>query len=93
MLPDLYLIVCDVRDVAKAHVNALTEEEAVSNRHIIGSLVEPASLQEWALILDAEFKNKGYYVPKIVAPNLVVKFFSIFDKTTRLVNIQILFSF
>ena len=89
MLPDLYLMAADVRDVAKAHVNALTEEAAVANRHIITTSVETSSLKEWALVLDSEFKNKGYNVPTLVAPNWVVKFFNIFDKTKRLVNIRI----
>ena len=50
ILPEIFMPVCDVRNVALAHVNALTFKEALSNRHIIVSLVEAPQFKEWAII-------------------------------------------
>jgi nucleoside-diphosphate-sugar epimerase len=86
MVPDVYISVCDVRDVATAHVKALTLPEAVSNRHIIVSTVEASSFRSWALILDEEFRSKNYNVPTRIAPNMLLKLFSWFDKSVSLVN-------
>jgi nucleoside-diphosphate-sugar epimerase len=86
VVPDIYMSVCDVRDVATAHVVALTLPEAVSNRHIIVSTFEASSFREWALILDEEFRSKNYNVPTTAAPNALLKFVSFFDKSLRQVK-------
>lgn len=85
MLPDIYLPVCDVRDVALAHVRALKLPEAASHRHIITSNVESVSLKQIAKILDKEFRE--YDVPTKVAPDFIVKFFSLFDKRLKMVSL------
>jgi hypothetical protein len=69
VLPNLYIPSCDVRDVAKAHVNAMILDSAINNRHIIVNSVECYSLQDFAFILDAEFRPKNYNVPTSLAPN------------------------
>lgn len=84
-LPNLYMPACDVRDVAKAHVKALTCTECVSERHIIVSTVESTCFKDWALILDKEFKSKNYSIPTMVSPNFLVKVFSIFDSSIKMV--------
>jgi dihydroflavonol-4-reductase len=86
MVPDVNVAVCDVRDVATAHVNALTSPDAVSNRHIIVSTPDVSSFQSWALILDEEFRSKNYSVPTRVAPSLLIKVVGFFDKSLSLVN-------
>lgn len=62
MLPDIHFAACDVRDVALAHVKALTCPNAVNNRHVIVSTRDSSSFKDWALMLDAEFKSKNYNV-------------------------------
>jgi hypothetical protein len=89
MVPDVYFPVCDVRDVATAHVKSLSSPEAVSNRHLIVSTVEASSFGSWAIILDEEFRPKNYNVPTKLAPNMLLKVLSCFDKTLKLVNIVV----
>lgn len=86
LLPNLNFCTCDVRDVATAHIRAMTFAEAANNRHIIASTEECNSMLDYALILDAEFRNKGYNVPTKVAPNIFVKFASVFDKSIALIT-------
>lgn len=38
---------------------------------------------EYALVLDEEFKSKGYNVPTKVAPNFILKIYALFDKTVK----------
>jgi dihydroflavonol-4-reductase len=83
---DMYLEVCDVRDVALAHIKAMNTPEAASHRHIVVSTVEDTSFKDWALILKAEFGPKGYSIPTMVAPNILIRGMSIFDKTLNLVR-------
>ena len=35
LLPKINMVVIDVRDVARAHINAMTIPEAAGNRHIL----------------------------------------------------------
>ena len=85
MIPDIYMPSCDVRIVAEAHIKAMTLPEANNQRHIIVTTTECNSFRDWALILDAEFRNKRYSIPTMVAPNFMIKIFSIFDKQTQLI--------
>ena len=48
MVPEIYTSVCDVRDVATAHVNALVLPDAVAHRHLIVSTRETTSFADWA---------------------------------------------
>ena len=36
-------------------------------------------------MLDEEFRPQGYRVPTGVAPNVLVKFMSLFDKTVKMI--------
>jgi nucleoside-diphosphate-sugar epimerase len=92
LIPCLSMPICDVRDVALAHIRAMLTNEAVNNRHIVNSQADFVSIKEIALILEAEFKKQGYNVPTSQAPNLFIKMFSIFDKPVRQVNMFIIFS-
>ena len=83
LLPDITLPICDVRDVARAHVVALKDANVAFKRvQIVSSTV---TFKEMALILQAEFKNKGYNIPTSVAPNLLIKFFALFSSTVSFV--------
>ncbi len=82
-LPDLSWPMVDVRDVADAHLAAMTTPEAAGMRFCCA--IENARMQDIALILDKKFANRGYKVPTRKLPNIVVRFAALFDKTIRLV--------
>lgn len=84
MIPDIYLPVADVRDVALAHIRAIKLPESAFKRHIVVTKFECVSLKEIAKILDKEFTE--YDVPTKVAPDFIIKFFSLFDKSLRSVS-------
>ena len=83
-LPVLGFGAVDVRDVALAHVNAMTVPEAAGHRHIL--VTESMSIKDIALILDEEFRPQGYDVPTRELPNFLVKFASFFDKSLQVVT-------
>ncbi|XP_071493069.1 uncharacterized protein [Diadema antillarum] len=73
--------VCDVRDVARAHVVAMTLPEAAGHRHI----VSPYTLwySEMSDILAKEFRDKGYKPPTTTAPKLLLQVASVFDRALK----------
>jgi len=75
--------VTDVRDVANAHINALTVPEAAGHRHLI--VTKELWLKDVAQILKKEFQPKGYSVPSVVVPNVFVWLNSLVEKTYRIV--------
>jgi nucleoside-diphosphate-sugar epimerase len=82
-LPDLSWPMVHVRDVAEAHLAAMTTPEAAGMRFCCA--IENATMQDIALILDKKFAKQGYKVPTRKLPNIVVRFSALFDKTIRLV--------
>jgi len=78
-VPRLQLGFVDVRDVAIAHVLAMTVPEAAGERFILFS--ETRSMQEVAEVLAAA----GYRVPNRILPNFMVRLVSLFDPTVRLI--------
>lgn len=74
---------CDVRDVADAHVKALTNPNAAGHRHLVMS----ASLwhKDIALLVKKEFQPQGYFVPTMVVPNFCVRVNSLVDGTIKLI--------
>jgi nucleoside-diphosphate-sugar epimerase len=83
LIPQVEFPVCDVRDVALAHIKAMSAPEAKDHRHIIVSVNVSVPLKKWALVLQKEFKSKDYFISTMVAPNYAVKFLSNFDKSVR----------
>ena len=81
VVPNVSYMVCDVRDVATAHINALVIAEAKNNRHLISSLRENSALIDWANILRDEFSSKNYKISTTKAPNFLIRMASCFDKT------------
>lgn len=79
----LCMPICDVRDVAHAHVKALTVPEAAGHRHVI--VTASVWMRDVAMILHKEFKSLGYSVPTMNAPNFVVWLSAFMDKTYKLV--------
>lgn len=82
MVPHINLCYVDVRDVAAAHVAAMTVPEAAGNRHITSTgnmwFVDVAKLAE------KEFKPQGYNIPTTVSPYAFLWLYGRLDKTTRL---------
>jgi nucleoside-diphosphate-sugar epimerase len=62
-IPNMYFPTCDVRDVARAHVLAAFNDEAVGKRIIIGSETNFIHMSRWAEILQKEFGPHGYKIP------------------------------
>ena len=78
-LPRLQFPLVDVRDVAKAHVLAMTAPRAAGERFILTS--ETAWYKDIAETLKAD----GFRVPTFVIPDLVTRFVALFDPTLRLI--------
>ena len=82
-LPHINLVIVDVRDVAAAHVAAMTLPNASGKRHILTGT--NMWFQEVAKIYSEEFYPMGYNVPVRVAPYFLLKLVSFFDKTIRMI--------
>lgn len=82
-VPNLGFMAVDVRDVARAHLLAMTTPAAAGKRFCC--VAEFVWMAEVARILDEEMRPKGYKIPQMKLPDFVVKLSAIFDKTTRLI--------
>ena len=69
----------DVRDVAKAHVIAMTSREAANKRFVLNT--ECLWVTEIAEILNKEFLHQGYTLPSFVAPYWMMWVYSFCNKT------------
>ena len=81
MLAPLNFACIDVRDVAAAHVNGLTNPEAVGKRHILST--SNLWFKDIAEILVKEFKGQGYDIPTMTAPYPLLWLFARFDKSAK----------
>lgn len=73
----------DVRDVAAAHLAAMTTPEAAGQRFICAG--DHAWMIDVARVLDAHFAARGYRVPLRELPGWALRVIALFDKTMRLV--------
>ncbi|GAB4563387.1 MAG: aldehyde reductase [Haliangiales bacterium] len=80
--PDVGWAVVDVRDVADAHVAAMTAKDAPGKRFILA--VEHASMLDVATILSGHFKDRGYKPPLRRVPGWLLKLVSLWDQTAGL---------
>ncbi|XP_069180968.1 uncharacterized protein [Procambarus clarkii] len=80
-VPRLNVPICDVRDVAKAHVKALTLPEAVNNRHII--YTDSVWVKDIALAVAKEFKPQGYSIPTGQLPYFLCWVAGLFNKSMK----------
>jgi len=81
-VPQINFSIIDVRDVAAAHIAAMTKAEAAGNRHIVAA--HNLWMKEIAMMYKEEFLQLGYNVPVREAPYFILKLISLFDKTVRL---------
>ena len=80
--PDLGWAPVDVRDVASAHITAMTHPEAAGQRFILA--LEHTPWAEIANILARQYNPRGFKVPTRRLPSWVLKTIAIFDKTAGL---------
>ncbi len=80
--PNFTYAMVDVRDVAAAHVAAMTSPSAVGQRHLCA--LDSCSLRDVAAILAKEYRPKGYRVPTGNLPNAAVRLVAKFDKVAAL---------
>jgi dihydroflavonol-4-reductase len=81
-IPDISLAMVDVRDVASAHVTAMTTPEARGQRFIC--VEANHSMMEVALILKAHVAHLGYKIPTKRLPSIAIRVMALFDATVRL---------
>lgn len=80
-VPKVMFPVCDVRDVAKAHVKAMTLPEAANHRHIIST--DSFWMKDVAMAASKEFKQQGYSIPTGQLPNFLVWMAGLFNKNLK----------
>jgi nucleoside-diphosphate-sugar epimerase len=80
--PDLGWALVDVRDVADAHVTALTQPDAAGQRFILAS--EHVPMREIARVLDEHFGPLGFEVPTRRLPSSILRLIALWDTTAAL---------
>lgn len=80
-LPKFSMAVVDVRDVAKAHLVAMTLPEAAGHRHITAS--DLATLMEMSEIFKEEFAAQGYKPTTRAMPKFVISIMAVFSAQGR----------
>jgi nucleoside-diphosphate-sugar epimerase len=75
------MTIVDVRDVAAAHLAAMTNPMAKDNRYICAS--ELIWLTDVVKLLNENFTERGYKVSTLQFPDWLVKFYAFFDKSVK----------
>lgn len=75
MLPDLSFSIVHVKDVAKMHVDAISNNSTISERIIASSA--PLSFVETAKILQKAFPDRKFKT--LQAPNFIIRILGLFD--------------
>ncbi len=78
-VPRLHVPLVDVRDVATAHVAAMTAPQAAGKRFIL------STEEYWYRELAEQLETAGYKVPTRVFPNWIVRIFGRFDPAVALI--------
>ncbi len=81
-VPRIHWFIVDVRDVAAAHIAAMTTPEAAGQRFCCTA--QACWTRDIALILERHFAARGYRIPTREIPDFVVRLVAVFDKTVRL---------
>ncbi|XP_070545375.1 uncharacterized protein [Ptychodera flava] len=81
-VPGVNISCVDVRDVAAAHIMAMTSSEAAGNRHVLvaGNLW----MKDIAVFLQKEFKSQGYNPPTLTFPKFGLRILSLFDSKVKI---------
>jgi nucleoside-diphosphate-sugar epimerase len=81
-VPDINFSVVDVRDVAAAHLAAMTVPAAAGQRFICA--IGNRSMRELADVLARYLGPRGFKVPTAKLPGVVLRVFALWDQTSRL---------
>ncbi|XP_033107477.1 putative uncharacterized oxidoreductase YDR541C [Anneissia japonica] len=81
LLPAINFPCVDVRNVAAAHVRAMTYDTVVGKRHIMAT--KNMSMQDVSIVLAAEFKPQGYNPPTKAAPNFFMRIVALFNSEVK----------
>jgi dihydroflavonol-4-reductase len=81
-IPRLHWLIVDVRDVAAAHIAAMTTPAAAGQRFCCTA--HACWTRDISLILERHFATRGYRIATREVPDLVLRLVAVFDKTVRL---------
>lgn len=81
MVPRMNFAIIDVRDVAQAHLKAMTVSEAAGQRFVCSNT--NLWFSQIGVLLKSVFGPQGYNVPTSVAPKLMLWVGSIFDGSIK----------
>ena len=79
MIPDMAMVMIDVRDFARLHVKAKTAKGAAGKRFIAASAVPVAIATVTRVLMEAGYTK----VPSRTAPTALLKFMSLFDREVK----------
>lgn len=79
--PKIGVSLVDVRDVAAAHITAMTAPKAAGNRYICNT--EVRWIAQIAEQLNHDFEPRGYPVSMRLLPNFMVRLVGLFDAAVR----------
>jgi nucleoside-diphosphate-sugar epimerase len=80
--PRLGFSMVDVRDVAAAHLSAMTTPEAAGKRFICH--IDFMWMKEIAQLLKTEFSRQGYRISTFPIPDVAMRVIALFDGTIRM---------
>ncbi len=81
-VPSINFSVIDVRDVAHAHVAAMTSPKAAGRRYLVAG--PNVWIKDMARVLRGEFQKMGYKVPTWEAPYFLMRIAAWYDKRLQL---------
>jgi dihydroflavonol-4-reductase len=80
-VPRVMIPLVDVRDVATAHLAAMTIAAAAGQRFCcVGAI---CSIKEIAQLLQRHFATRGYRIPTRELPDFLIRVFALFDSSVR----------
>ena len=71
--PDMYVPIVDVRDVAAAHLAAMTTPEAAGQRFLVAGSQPPMAMKQIGAVLKQHLGDTAKRVPTRSIPNVVVR--------------------
>lgn len=81
-IPNMSFPGIDVRDVAKAHLQAILVPEAANQRFILAHS-DPVAMRQIAEYLDEKWGKQYPKIPKKNIPKFVMSIFGLFDATAK----------
>jgi dihydroflavonol-4-reductase len=82
-IPNIRIAPVDVRDVARAHVRAMTVPDASGQRFLCA--IASHAFRDIALILSDHLQGQGFKIPTAKLPSFLLPIFAIWDKQVRII--------